>query len=119
MKSDQFLVNILCSFSVLMLFFSTGKAFGEEEVSLKFEGTPGVSFFGICSSVDPAQEKKIEGVTPKEVSMDIRFSKCKVQKKSEQGELSLRVFQGRKMLSHHKDIPPTAGIEFVIPLGAD
>lgn len=88
--------------------------------TLKFEGEPGIRFFGICTSTDSPQEKRIEGITPAEVSVDVNFSKCKLEKASEkngEAKVTLRVFQGRKEIQRHEDIPPRSGIEIAIPFG--
>lgn len=88
--------------------------------TLKFEGEPGIRFFGICTSTDSPQEKRIEGITPAEISVDVSFSKCKLEKVAEKdgdAKVTLRVFQGRKEIQRHDDIPPRSGIEIAIPFG--
>lgn len=112
------LIKLPCLTVLLFLSFAgTSLRAESENTTLEFKGTPGISFFGICSSVEPYKEKKIEGVSPAEVQMDVHFSKCKIERKAEAGELTVRVFQGRRELLDKRDIPPSSGIELVFSAG--
>lgn len=89
---------------------------GEEHFKMEISGEPKMKFFGLCVSEDGATQKKIEGVLPAEVQLDYKIQKCQVKGEASKQALGVRLFHNRKMLFEKKDIPPTAGIEFVIPL---
>jgi len=88
----------------------------DEKIRMEIEGAPKLKFFGLCVSEDGAQKKRIEGVLPAEVDIDYKLHKCQVSSEDSKTNLGIRLFHNRKLVFEKKDIPPTAGIEFVIPL---
>jgi len=83
---------------------------------LEITGKPKFKFMGVCVSSDGAHEKKISGTVPAEIQLDAKFTKCSVKGEESGKALTVRLFQNRKLLLKHDDLPPTAGIEIVIPL---
>jgi hypothetical protein len=90
----------------------------DSSTSLKIEGTPGTKFMGICASADsPQQQRKIEGVVPAEIDLNINLQKCSIKSEGKSGKIIVRLFQNRRLIHQDQMDAPFAGIEFSIPLG--
>ena len=82
---------------------------------LEFDGGKGIEFFGICVSKETGETKKIEGVAPSKVFLDVDIKKCSIQKKGSKGVLKVRLFHDDKLVSDRSISDPKSGIEIVIP----
>ena len=102
---------MLASLALSLLVFADDGTY-----KLEIESSPGIRFEGICVSTDPVEEKKIEGTSSGEYQLNAQIHKCTFKKVD--APINIRVYQNRQLIySKASKTPPTAGIEFVIPLG--
>lgn len=82
---------------------------------LEFSGNKRVEFFGLCVSKETGEQKRIEGVTPAKIYLDVNIEKCSIKKKTSEGTLKIRLFHNQELVTDKTLSPSSSGIELVIP----